>query len=203
MNNVKSLIIASTALCLIGCASPARVGLLEPVGPAPAGHDGAPPDGSLQVYSARQRANVDINELEFRYNNDFGRNDFLYRPAHTDYTIYSSTGKLVEHVRNAQNRNDPQPALVTLPAGRYTIAARAEINGSRMPVEVPVVIEPGRCTQAHLQGNWKPHHPFNNAQVVRLPDGQIAGWRASVTEHLSAGHSAPAEAFSTSARSRS
>jgi hypothetical protein len=189
MKDARLFLLASVSLCLIGCASNPRVTVLGPVGPAPVGRAGTTPEGCLQVYAARQKAHVDMNEAEFLQNNDFGKNDFRYRPAHSDYTIYTENGKFVEHIRNARDRNDSVPTLVTLPAGTYRIAAKAEINGSRMDVMLPVRIAPGQCTQVHLQGNWKPHRQFDNRDVVRLPDGQIAGWRATGNAPEQARHS--------------
>jgi hypothetical protein len=191
MKSANLILITGASLCLMGCASSRQVAVLEPVGPAPAGRPGAAREGVLQVYSARQKADVDVNEEEFRYNNDFGRNDFLYEPAHTDYTIYTPQGKLVEHVKNARDPEDAQPALVALPAGTYKVKAQAEINGTPTTVMVPVQIAPGRCTPAYLEGDWQPHGQYDKAQVVRLPDGQIAGWRAVPNENLNAGVKGP------------
>ena len=55
------------------------------------------------IYSARTPADVDVNMAEWRYNNDFGKNEFLYEPAHTDYTIYARNGEVFKHVRNARS----------------------------------------------------------------------------------------------------
>jgi hypothetical protein len=44
---------------------------------------------------------------------------------------------------------------------------------------LPVLIEFGRTTVAHLSDNWQPKAHFTEADVVRLPDGQIAGWLAA------------------------
>ena len=43
---------------------------------------------------------------EWLWNNDFGKNEFLSEPAHTDYTIYAQNGEVFKHVRNARNLND-------------------------------------------------------------------------------------------------
>ena len=73
------------------------------------------------------------------WNNDFGRNEFLYEPAHTDYTIYTQDGKFLERVCNSKGLDDPQPALVPLPPGAYRVKAKARDFGM---VTIPVVIEP-------------------------------------------------------------
>ena len=176
-----SLIAISGALVLVsGCASAPQVAVLEPVGPAPMGHPKSSAEGSLVVYSARERAPMDINREEWLWNSDFGRNDFLYELAHTDYTICMQDGKVLEHVRNARNVDDPEPVRVTLLPGSYRIEAEAEEDGGgTVNVTIPVVIQPGRTTTAHLAGEWKPVQHFTDADVVRLPDGQIAGWRTA------------------------
>jgi hypothetical protein len=137
-------------------------------------------EGSLQVYSARVSADVDVNAEEFFWNNDFGRNDFLYEPAHADYTIYGSDGKVLKRVRNAHDWNDGKPALVKLPPGHYEVQAQAEAYaGETIPVKVPVVIKAGHETVVHLGGDWKPRGHYKRTELVRLPNGQMAGWRAT------------------------
>jgi hypothetical protein len=116
---------------------------------------------------------------ELLWNNDFGKNEFLYEPAHTDYTIYNEGGRLLKRVRNARDRNDPEPTLVSLPPGRYQIQAEAEDYAGTLEVRVPVVIQAGRTTVAHLSGGWKPQSQYTRNEVVRLPDGEIAGWLAA------------------------
>jgi hypothetical protein len=112
------------------------------------------------------------------WDNDFGKNEFQYDPAHTDYTIYSQGGALLKRVRNARNPDDGEPALVPLPPGLYDIQAQAEDYARTVEVKVPVVIQAGRTTAVHLAGGWKPHHRYTDNEVVRLPNGEIAGWLA-------------------------
>ncbi len=52
-------------------------------------------------------------------------------------------------------------------------------NGNTTRVLLTVQIEPGKTTVVHLSGIWQPKRPYLNKQVVRLPDGQIAGWLAA------------------------
>jgi hypothetical protein len=146
--------IAGAWLCLTGCASQSRVVLLPPVGPAPAptGRTESGSDGRLQVFSGRERAVEDVNMEEWRWNDDFGKNAFLYAPAHSDYSIYNSEGNLVERVRNARNEEDPQPAVVTLPPGHYEVKAEAENDRGTYNVRVPVVIRSGQTTTVRLAG---------------------------------------------------
>ncbi len=102
----------------------------------------------------------------------------MYDPAHTDYTIYAQGGGLLQRVRNARDPEDPHPALVRLPPGSYEIQARAEDPAGIVEVRVPVVVQAGRTTTAHLVGGWKPRHHYTDSEVVRLPGGEIAGWLA-------------------------
>ena len=82
-------------------------------------------------------------------------------------------------MRNATNLADPAPALVSLPPGRYKVQAEGEeADGQIVTVLLPVLIEPGRTTVAHLSDHWKPKAHYTEADVVQLPDGGIAGWLA-------------------------
>ena len=125
MKFVSSIVVSTAVVCLAGCASSSPLTVSGPVGPAPTERAKAPGISSLQVYSARVRAPVDLNKEEFLWNNDFGKNDFLYEPAHSDYTISTQDGKILERVRNARDPNDPQPAVVPLPPGIYEVKAKA------------------------------------------------------------------------------
>ncbi len=174
-----SLLVASgTVVCLVGCASPRQLTVSEAVGPAPAARVAAPSGSALQVYTARVRAPMDLNEAEFERNNDYGRNDFLYEPAHTDYTIYTQNGKVLEQVKNARNYEDPQPALVSLPPGTYKIQARARDFGW---VTIPVVIKANKVTVVNLQRFPNPVvESIDRAGAVLLGGDRIVGWRANV-----------------------
>jgi hypothetical protein len=133
----------------------------------------------LAIYSARTPASVDVNAAEWRYNNDFGKNEFLYEPAHTDYTIYTQNGEVFKHVHNARDTNDQVPTLVTLPAGSYKVEAEAlSCDSSRVHVLMPVVIKSGQATIAHLEGDWNPPGQYNDTEFATLPCGRIIGWRA-------------------------
>lgn len=179
---VTAVALAGTTVWLVGCASAPRVVLVEPVGPAPTGVAQGMGDGSLAIYSARTPANVDVNAAEWRYNNDFGKNEFLYEPAHTDYTIYTQSGDVFRHVRNARDPNDQTPTLVTLPAGSYKVEAEAlSCDSSRVNVLMPVVIKPGQATIAHLEGDWNPPGQYSETELATLPCGRIIGWRAPET----------------------
>lgn len=173
-----SLIVMSTAaVCLVGCASAAPVAVVGPVGPARTACAKASGRSSLQVYSARVRAPVDVNKEEFLWNNDFGKNDFLYELAHSDYTICTWDGKVLQHVRNARNLDDPEPAVVPLPPGQYEVKAKASDDGV---VTIPVVVEAGELTMVNLQRGENPVvDSVAKANAVLLGGYRIVGWQAT------------------------
>jgi len=165
---------------LVGCASAPRVVVVEPVGPPPSGGAQELGDGSLVIYSARTKADVGVNEAEWRYNNDLGKNDFLFEPAHTDYVIYTQRGEVFRRVRNARGPSDETPAQVRVPAGSYRVAAEGlSCDSSRVALLISVVVKSGQTTIAHLDGDWNPLGQFDEPKLARLPCGRIIGWRAA------------------------
>src|SRR5512135_3493551 len=94
MKYANMFAVVGASVALVGCASAPRVVVDEPLGPAPAGVAQGTGEGSLVIYSARMPADVDVYMAEWRWNNDFGRNAFLYERAHTDYTIYLQNGEV-------------------------------------------------------------------------------------------------------------
>ena len=154
----------------------------EPLGPGPTGVVQGTGDGSLVIYSARTLADVDLCTEEWRYNNDFGKNAFLYEAAHTDYTIYAPEGKVLKRVRNARDPNDDAPTVVTLPPGSYKVEAEGvNCDAERVNVLLAVVIKPGQTTLAHLDSGWSPMGDYREAEVAKLPCGKVIGWRAPET----------------------
>jgi hypothetical protein len=181
MKYVSSIAVSTAVVCLVGCASSAPLPVSGSVGPAPTQRAKESGSSSLQVYSARVRAPVDLNKEEFLWNNDFGKNDFLYEPAHSDYTIYTQDGKVFEHVKNARNYEDPQPAKVSLPPGTYRIEARARNFGW---VTIPVVVEPHKLTVVNLQRGANPVvASVDRNDAVLLGGERIVGWRANLAAH--------------------
>ena len=85
------------------------------------------PQGYLLVYSATDR---------------FDDGGTFYYP-HSSYSIYTAGGKFFKNVENHISRSDEIPALVTLPAGPYTILLRSENRGY---IRLPIVITAGRRT---------------------------------------------------------
>lgn len=156
------------AVLICGCASYHHQIALEPVGPAP--HEPSSPvlEGLLVVFSA------------FDPTPSIKGN--LYRAYYTDYRIFSSDGnQLLKEVQNNSGKLLDGPKRVQLPAGTYRVLARA--NGYGV-VTVPVVIRPGQVTTVHLEGtNWWPaRSAIFQSNPVRLPHGQIVGWRAAADD---------------------
>jgi len=165
---------------LAGCASAPRVVVIEPVGPEPTGASPGLGDGSLVVYSARMPEYVDVNVMEWRENNDFGKNEFLGQAARTDYTIYTEADEVFQHVRNARDSSDGTPTPVMLPAGSYKVEAEGiNCDGSRVAVTLQVLVKPGQTTIAHLDGNWNAPGEAPGTELAKLPCGRVIGWRAS------------------------
>jgi hypothetical protein len=68
---------------------------------------------------------------------------------------------------------------VELPAGTYRIIAQANGYGF---VTVPVTVVAGHETILHLEGGdrWPNPRAFNQSNAVRLPDGEVVGWKSAV-----------------------
>ena len=158
------------AVLMGGCASPAKFSPLQPVGPAPA--RGPETVGSLQVFSAREKA------LAFLASSDLWETEETrYELAHTDYAIHACNGALIREVCNARHRNDETPAEVALAGGRYRVVAEAQTHDDwTLLYDIPVVIEPGRKTVIHLEPGWRPD-PLHASQCawVRGHDGRLIG----------------------------
>jgi hypothetical protein len=162
------LLLATTALAgtafLSGCVSHGPALVLDPVGPPPLASAGVGSAGTLVVYSAFEQG------AEF--------NSPYYRRQFSDYKILSTDGKLFQPVHNDSGTLREAPKRVQLPVGTYQIVARAN---SYREVTVPVVIRAGQVTMVHLEGSpaWPSGGELANSNPVRLPGGEIAGWRAS------------------------
>jgi hypothetical protein len=179
MKYLGAVSLAGAMLWLAGCASVSKVVVFEPVGPGPTEGLHGTGEGSLVIYSARAPADVDVYTAEWRWNNDFGKNEFLYEPAHSDYTIYAQNGEVLKHVRNARSPNDETPTVVALPAGSYKVEAKAvNCDSDRVKGLMTVVIQPGQTTLANLEGGWTPTSQYQETQVAKLPCGRAIGWRA-------------------------
>jgi hypothetical protein len=185
MKNMHIKIFALALLGAAGCAAPSQQARLAGVGPGPAEITQNADEGFLQVYSARERVPININGEEFVWNNDFGRNEFLYGAAHTSYALYDQSGRLLQHVSNSTGMNDAHPTLLGLSPGAYQIKAEAaDYDGVISTVTVPVCIEPGLTTLVHLDGKWNPSLTDTRSQWVRLANGSVVGWHCSSSEEV-------------------
>ena len=157
----------SLGLLLAGCATTNNGMVLEGVGPDPTSPvNTTATTGTLLVYSA------------YTVNADFNVRD-PHRPQYTDYRIFTPDGKLQQQVQNSTDTILQRPKEVELPVGTYRIVAEANAYGT---VTVPVAIEPGQITVVHLEGGdrWPNRNAFNQSNAVRLPDGEIVGWKSTV-----------------------
>ena len=164
---MKALISASllvVAALGAGCVSQPRGLVLDPIGPPDSQSPGVGTNGTLVVFSA------------FDTHADF--NDLPYSRHYTDYKITYHDGKLVQTVHNGNANPSESPRMVQLPVGAYCVVARA--NGYGV-VTVPVIIRANQVTTVHLEGSgaWQNRSQLSGSNPVRLPDGEIAGWRAS------------------------
>ena len=167
MKNNLLFAVGGIALLLAGCATSHNGMVLDSVGPDPASTvNPAVPDGSLLVYSA------------YEVNADFSSRD-TRRPEYSDYRILTADGQLQQVVHNNSGTILQRPAQVGLPAGNYRVVAQANGYGS---VTIPVTIVAGETTFVHLQGGvaWPDHPAFDQSNAVRLPDGEVVGWKSPV-----------------------
>jgi hypothetical protein len=155
---------------LSGCATGKNGLALDTVGPSPFQLTGDTTsstltNGTLVVYSAFRR-NADFNALD------------PYRPEYSDYKILTTDGKLLQKVHNNSGTILQDPVSVELSPGKYDVIARANGYGF---VTVPVMIAAQQNTVLHLEGDgfWPNVSVFNQTNAVRLPDGQIIGWRVA------------------------
>jgi hypothetical protein len=158
---ITLLVIVGVVPLMTSCMSSGGPRVVGPVGPQPLTADALAPEGYLKVYTATE---------------DHKDGNVHYLP-HTGYTIYSEDGKtVVKNVANAIGTHDEDPSLVQLPVGKYVVLAEAQHYGM---VKIAAVIEPGQLTKIDLQYDWKLRAPPGNAaDWVRLPNGQVIGWRA-------------------------
>lgn len=137
--------------------------VLDTAGPMPGQAASVGSDsGSLIVYSAG-KVNADFNSR------DPNSHEF------SDYRILNSDKKLLEHVHNVANELTQGPVSVNLPPGKYFVVARS--NGYGV-VTVPVIIASGQQTLLHLDSQWPNKSSIDPNNAVRLPDGEVVGWKS-------------------------
>jgi hypothetical protein len=154
---------------LSGCATGKNGLVLDTVGPPfqPAASNSTLTNGTLVVYSAFRR-NADFNALDPN------------RPEYSDYKIFDTDGKLLQRVHNNSGTILQDAVPVELSPGKYNVVARANGYGY---VTIPVMIVAQQDTILHLEGGgfWPNESAFNQTNAVRLPDGQIVGWKAAAS----------------------
>ncbi len=147
-------------LFLAGCATTPPLVMSGSVGPAPRVEAVSEKQGTLVVYSV-----WDIFPG--------GDSDYHYRE---DYVLSWPGDAHVRTVRNHAGTFEEGPVSVSLPPGRYQIRARAAGYGK---VTANVVIEAGRTTIVWLDGTGPKDAVAPTAAQVRLPNGQMIGWRVT------------------------
>jgi hypothetical protein len=166
MKTFFTLMLITAGALLSGCASGKNGLTLDTVGPLlPQPVAASSTNGTLVVYSA------------YEVNADFNARD-PNRPEYSDYRIFTANGKLLQRVHNDSGTILQDPVSVELPPGKYQVIARANGYGY---VTVSVMIEVRQNTVLHLEGggSWSDESAFNQTNAVRLPDGQIIGWKAA------------------------
>jgi hypothetical protein len=165
MKILFGIVFAAIIALLSSCASVNHHLTLDPVGPLPGQSMGATTSkGTLVVYSG------------YRVNADFNARD-AHRSEFSDYSIYTMDGQLLKRVHNNDGTILQQVVPVSLPAGRYSVIARA--NGYGL-VSVPVVIKSQQSTVICLESGvkWPGDSAISQTNAVCLPDGQVVGWKA-------------------------
>ncbi len=160
-----TLLGSALALLLAGCVSSRPALVTAPVGPPSLAPEPASPQGTLLVFSAFKVGMADPGA-------PFGLQQ------HSDYQLRSENGKLVREILNGSGYQNRDPLPVHLAPGRYQISALS--NGFGV-VTVPVIIAAHQTTTVHLEGGGQRSDQagLNAADSVRLPNGQVVGWKAS------------------------
>ena len=151
------------AALAVGCAS-SGTALHTPVGPSPAVAKTGDEDGLLKVFSAKEKEDVVGNEFPYS--------------ERTAYAIYDSQGNEVKGVQN-NNKGEygAEPKGIRLAPGTYHVKALAAVGMGEW-VSVPVVIEAGRTTEVHLNGQWRSPSDTPENELVYSPSGFPMGWKA-------------------------
>ncbi len=148
---------------LSGCSTPTLLPVR--VGPDPSAALNGGADGKLRVFS--QTEEQDNVGFQFSY------------AQRTDYEICDASGRRIKNVADNNKGNfGAVPRAVALPPGTYRVKAMAAVGEGELVI-VPVVIEPGRTTDVHLNGHWKPPLNTPDSELVRMPAGFPIGWRAA------------------------
>jgi hypothetical protein len=163
MKLIMAANLLAVATLVAGCVSQPHGLVLDAIGPPSPQLPGSGSNGTLMVFSAFD-AHADFNDLP-------------YLRHYTSYKIISQIGKLTWIIHNDNGTLLGGPQKVELPVGAYCVIARA--NGYGV-VTAPVIIQANQVTMVHLEGSpaWRNGSQLSQSNPVRLPDGEIAGWRA-------------------------
>lgn len=97
----------------------------------------------------------------------------------TDYSVYDAEGREVKLVAdNNKGEFEDEPRRIHLRAGKYTVKALAAVGYGEW-LSVPVVVEAGKTTEVHLNGQWKAPDSTWGEDLVFSPSGLPMGWRAN------------------------
>lgn len=163
-----TLLAIAVGALLSGCATGKNGLALDTVGPPlPQPMAAISTNGTLVVYSANE-VNADFNARDPN------------RPEYSDYKILTTDGKLLQRVHNNSGTILQDVVPVQLPPGKYNVIARANGYGY---LTIPVIISAQQITMLHLEGggSWPDESVFNQTNAVRLPDGQIIGWKIATS----------------------
>lgn len=163
---LKMIVLLGSASIPILCGCMGSPTQLSTVGPDPAGRAWAGAKGGLQVFSATETRANELVTVDYHG----------YFHPHSGYDVKDESGKTVRFVPNHASIMDEWPEQVALPAGHYNVVAESARCGL---VTVPVLIEPGKTTVVHLDGNWWPSSKTTAKQLVCLPNGESVGWSSS------------------------
>lgn len=148
-------------LLAAGCSTPTKQATLLPVGPPPPNSGTPASQGCLVVYSAWSNF-VDQGSTGH----------------HSRYVVSSDDGSWTREIINHVDRFDEGPIQLSLRPGAYHVRARSAHFGR---LNVPVVIQPRQTTYVFLDGSAHSGSPgAQQATAVRLPDGEVVGWSATV-----------------------
>ena len=172
MKTVSIFCMLASGAFLSGCASERNGLVLDPVGP--------PPGQTFTTSSSTKGILVVFSAF------DVGANWTARdprRPVYSNYKIFSPDRTLLQVVHNDSGTMLQDAVPVELPTGKYRVVASANGYGR---ITIPVVIAAHQTTVLHLEGggSWPTESEFNQTNAVRLPDGEVIGWRA-VSEHPS------------------
>jgi hypothetical protein len=157
---MAALLALAAAMELAACAAATPVALPGELGSKPTAASGTSvASGNLLVYSATYVSTLEQSEY----------------PVHTNYTVATIGGNVIEHVTNLSGPFYAYPAKVTLPAGEYHVRAQYDRGGF---VVVPVNIMSGKTTILDLSHEPLPPQAYSTREPIRLPDGRVVGWRA-------------------------